>query len=301
MMHVFLNRPASFLKVEGDDAATFLQGQFTNDLRQAPGSAVYGLFLNQRGKVVADAQVLRLAEKAFLVISSFSPVDVIRQRLEEYIVADDVGLVDETMTVHGLALLGPGSGEKLQQVLGVVPLAGRFADSGGMRVFAGRRTSGENFEIVGPETDIHGLCERLRAMDCREADVAQAEFMRIAAGIPAVPRDIGMGDLPNEGNLEEMAICYTKGCYLGQEVMARLKNMGQIRRRLHVVRGAGNPPEERARLYQGEIKSGEIRSVASQGEEFVALAMLTLLNLDTAGGLSLAPNAPPTLSIAANG
>lgn len=301
MTHVLLYRPAAVLRVDGDDAAIFLQGQFTNELRQATGRMVYGLFLNQKGKVVADAHVLGLTEKTFLITSLFSSADIIKQRLEEYIVADDVTLADETAMTHGLALWGSDGVTHLQQLLGVMPPAGQFARSGEMLVFAGRRTGGENYEIIGPEKKILGLGERLRTLGCREADSDQAEFVRTAAGIPAVPRDVGPGDLPNEGNLDEVAISYTKGCYLGQEVMARLKNMGQIRRQLHVVAGTGNPPQARAPLYQGQKKIGEVRSVANLGEEFVAMAMLSLLNLDPAGGLSLAPSTAPTLRIMTRG
>lgn len=301
MPHVFSYRPAAILRVDGDDAASYLQGQFTNELRQAIGRVVYGLFLNQKGKVVADAQVLRLTEKTFLVTSLFSPADIIRQRLEEYIVADDVTLADETVTMHGLALWGSDCVAHLRQLPGLTPPAGQFARRGEMLVFAGRRVSGENYEIIGPEKEILGLRERLHALGCREADANQAEFARIAGGIPAVPRDVGPGDLPNEGNLEEAAISYTKGCYLGQEVMARLKNMGQVRRRLHVVAGTGIPPEIRAPLHQGDKKIGEIRSVANQGEEFVAMAMLSLLNLNLDGGLGLMANTPPALRIMTRG
>src|SRR5690606_4378085 len=93
-----------------------------------------------------------------------------------------------------------------------------IAAAGGL-VFRGRRSIEENWEVVYPiapgESDIAGVVTNgLRALDAEEM-----ERTRIGAGIPAVPRDIGMGELPNEGGLEATAISYTKGCYLGQEVM----------------------------------------------------------------------------------
>jgi folate-binding protein YgfZ len=134
-----------------------------------------------------------------------------------------------------------------------------------------------------------------------EAGVAEMDLARISDVLPAIPQDLGPGDLPNEGGLEESAISYTKGCYLGQEIMARLKNTGKVRRRLHVVRGAGALPRPSALLYQGEKKIGEVRSSASKGDEFVALAMLSLINLDQAAGLSLSPNGPPGLRLGLHG
>jgi tRNA-modifying protein YgfZ len=115
------------------------------------------------------------------------------------------------------------------------------------------------------------------------ADVSAEELerVRIAAGIPRVPQDIGMGDLPNEGGLDVVGISYTKGCYLGQEVMARLKAMGTVRRRLVRVRGAGRGvPAVPCALLQGEKRVGELRSAVSDGEGgFIGLAMVTKLGL----------------------
>ncbi|HEX7632355.1 MAG TPA: folate-binding protein, partial [Lacunisphaera sp.] len=112
---------------------------------------------------------------------------------------------------------------------------------------------------------------------------------------------IGSGDLPNEAGLESVAISYTKGCYLGQEVMARLKNLGQVRRRLHVVHGRGTPPRPRTALYQGDKKVGEIRSIAPRGDDFVALAMLSLVNFKAGVGLSREPGGAATITADSHG
>src|SRR3954464_3910292 len=98
--------PGAVIRVTGDDAFTFLQGQFTNELRQPVGSVTYGLWLDQKGKVLADSHVLRVSENEFLLVSVFSAARLIQQRLESYIVADDVILADETATTHGIVLLG---------------------------------------------------------------------------------------------------------------------------------------------------------------------------------------------------
>jgi folate-binding protein YgfZ len=289
------------LKVTGEDAASFLQGQFTNELRQPAGGAVYGLWLNQKGKIVADSHVLKVAEHEFLVTSDTSPVATISPRLESYIIADDVGLADETEATHGLALWGQGCGEGIKQVLGNIPAAGRFFQAGQFFVFPGRWVRGENYEIIGPAENIRALLARFVGAGAREAAAGAAEWARISAGIPAIPADLGPGDLPNEGGLDDVAISYTKGCYLGQEVMARLKNMGRVRRQLQVVQGTGVPPQPLDALYQGDRKIGEIRSVAVGQNEFRAMAMLSLFNLDAAAGLSLAPAAAPGLKIIPHG
>ena len=112
-----------------------------------------------------------------------------------------------------------------------------------------------------------------------------------------MPPDLGPGDLPNEGGLDASAVSYTKGCYLGQEVMSRLKNLGRVRRRLHVVTGAGVPPLMHAPVFQQNKKVGEIRTTAPTAEGFVALAMLSLAGLDTSAGLSTGAGETPALQI----
>lgn len=293
--------PAGVLRVTGEDAAVYLQGQFTNELRQPVGAVVYGLWLNQKGKVLADSFVLRRGENDFTVASIASSAAVIRARLEEYIVADDVTLTDATAQVSALAVTGPRCGELIRQGLGGAPLPGQFLQSGEMFVFAGRRSRDDNYEFIGPAPQIEEAKRKLLSIGGRVAGPEEMEFMRIKAGFPAVPQDLGPGDLPNEGGVEDGAISYTKGCYLGQEVMARLKNMGQVRRRLHRIHGAGAAPEALASLYQGGKQVGQVRSSISHENEFVAFAMLSLVQLDPASGLGLAPDAAPAIRIIPHG
>ena len=105
--------------------------------------------------------------------------------------------------------------------------------------------------------------------------------------------------MPNEGGLEADAISYTKGCYLGQEVMARLKSMGQVRRRLLRVRGRGEISGQLPLpLFVGARQVGELRSAVPDGAgEFIGLAMLSLLHLGTGGALATAPGAAPTVHL----
>jgi folate-binding protein YgfZ len=300
-MSLFESPPGALIRVTGDDAFGFLQGQFTNELRQAPGSATYGLWLNQKGKVLADSHVLRISEKEFLVVSANSAAGVIRQRLDDYIVADDVSLTDETAGAGGLLVAGAGSEAVIGRIVGEVPGPGLFVQQAGFFVFRSRRLPGECLEVVGAAEAVRTLQQRLIAERIAAVKFADVEFARISAGISIVPSDIGPGDLPNEGGLDESAISYTKGCYLGQEVMARLKNLGQVRRRLHVVQGRGSPPAALAALHQDGKKIGEIRSVATHGQEFVALAMLSLINLKPGQGLALEPAGPATLTVLRHG
>jgi len=208
-------RPAACLRVTGEDSLTFLQGQFTNDLHQgAKSGATYGLWLNQKGKVLADSFVRKISEREWYVLSYFSPAAVIRERLEAYVIADDVVIEDVTDATMGLTLLGAVSAAEM----GLDASAWEFR---------GRRMPELHTEFIFPAGHEFEVSAKLAGGVLLSA--GEMELKRIAAGIPAVPMDIGPADLPNEGGLETDAISYTKGCYLGQEVMARLKSMGQVR------------------------------------------------------------------------
>jgi len=291
-MNLYFFKPAAVIRVTGEDAFTFLQGQFTNELRQSQGSSIYGLWLSQKGKVLADSHVLKVTENEFILVSMGSPAAVILQRLEPYIIADDVVLVDESGNMTGLAVWGGKCGEILKAQAGSLPESGRFLQQDRWLIFPGRRSAGENYEIIGPESGIDEWRRKLTVAGASEATIDDAEEMRIASGIPAVPADIGPTDLPNEAGLESTAISFTKGCYLGQEVMARLKNLGQVRRQLQGVRGDGAAPERGTLLYQGEKKAGEIRSAVSTAEGFIALAMLSRTGLDDNLGFCFSPSDP---------
>ena len=167
-------RPSALVRVTGEDAFTFLQGQFTNELRQPPGSVSYGLWLNQKAKVLADSQVLRISEKEFLICSEFSPAAIIRQRLEEYIVADDVAVADETATGHALALWGEGGKAAITRLFGEAPVSGRFVRSGELLVYGGRRLPGDNWEILGSEMALREIGEQLQAAGAVEIKIGRA-------------------------------------------------------------------------------------------------------------------------------
>lgn len=289
-------RPAAWLKITGEDAFGFLQGQFTNDLKAPPGSVTYGLWLNQKGKVLADSHVLREGANQFRLLSDHSSAATIVQRLDRYVIADDVVIEDQTEAVRGLVICPNETGrEPLASLLGGLPGPGKAIQVDGSWIFRGRRSASENYELIGSEAAVAELQKRLIAAGCVEVGAAEIELARISSVIPSVPEDIGAGDLPNEAGLEKEAISFTKGCYLGQEVMARLKNLGQVRRQLQRVRGKGMAPKLGTPLFQGEKKTGEIRSAVSSGEGFVALAMLTRLGLDEKTGFNFEPGTGPGL------
>jgi len=298
-------KPACWLRVEGPDALSFLQGQFSNDLRglearsvaddecageggtrraRLPLSeSVYGLWLDRKGRILGDGFVLRAGEERFFVYSYETESAVLRAHLESFIIADEVEVFDETSGVCGLTLfLEDGTDAPLD--LGEAILA-----------FEGRRGA-RAIEWIGSAAARVQLMEQLNPK--AELSAAEMERRRILSKIPAVPRDLGSRDLPQEGGaeFERAAVSYTKGCYLGQEVMSRLHTIGRVRRCLVLVWAEGAVPTELpTSLYLGEKRVGELRSAAAAETPggFIGLVLVSLHGLPTgSASLSFCPSGP---------
>lgn len=283
-MTIFTWRPAAWLRVAGADAANFLQGQFSNDLRVLPAvPAVYGLWLTVKGRVLADSFVLPGGgPEEFWLGSYASPAAAIRERLESYVIADDVTVEDVTAEWTGISVLG-GEGAEIPSLRGEERAF----------LFPGRRDRRGGVEWVYRAAEPEPAWVR----GAERADASALERSRIAAGIPAIPVDAGPGDLPQEAGLEADAISYTKGCYLGQEVMARLKSLGQVRRRLLRVEGDGPAPAVRpAPVFAAARQVGELRSAVADGpDRWIGLAMVSLLHVAAETRLAFAADGEPVI------
>jgi folate-binding protein YgfZ len=241
---------------------------------------VYGLWLTVKGKALADSFVGQERDGSFWIASYQCEAAVIRARLESFIIADDVTVEDQTTLWAAVSVIGPAAEDLLR------------APSAEGWIFRGRRAAG-NADWIFPVERLEEIRARLRHLPELTSD--DMVRWRIASGLPAVPTEIGPNDLPNEGGLDEAAISYTKGCYLGQEVMARLKSMGQVRRRLlRIWTADAVVPTVPAALFARGRNVGELRSAVGDGAGgTVGFAMLSLPNITADAELSLAgDNAP---------
>ena len=269
---------------------TFLQGQFSADLRpivRGEGSGVYGLWLTEKGKVLGDSVIWRDdreggATEVFHIVSLNTAASTVRERLERFIIADDVTLEDLTPSCAALTVVGDAveaciarDDESRLREFVVLP-----ARVGGWWLPA--RRGMRALEWIGPADRAPAVEEPLRLAGVPEVSEDDLERVRIAAGVPHVPGDIGPEDLPQEGGLEREAVSFEKGCYLGQEIMARIHAMGQVRRRLVRVRGRGTAcPAPGAALWQGGRQIGSMRSsvsAAADGDSWHGLAMVSLMH-----------------------
>lgn len=281
-----LGSPSAAFWISGPDANTFLNGQFTQELKIPSGRVAYGLWLTAKGKVVGDSEILRLGNEEHVVLALRTGATVLRARLEQYLVADEVTIEDRTQQWAVIAAWGPGADTGMRPWAAELGVAGAFARLDGAFVWAERGGGAGHFLALVPERTIAAWRGRFLAAGATEASAENRERDRIRAGIPAVPADIGPGDLPNEGGLEAVAISFTKGCYLGQEVIARLHHLGQVRRRLFRLRGTGAVPLVGTPLVQRGQRVGETRTAVPADSGWIGFGLLSLLAWERGAPLS---------------
>lgn len=275
----YKSRLSADLLVSDEDSADFLQSQFTNDLRPfEAGGVTYGLWLNVKGKVLADSFVLCLEPEAFRVLSFESSEAAIRQTMQEHIIADDVE-IEQMGSSFVISVIGDEAAEVLGALGLDAPEAGKFFESEGCIIFRGRRSRKAAFELIFDSAALADQTwEKLISFGVTEASPEVIEGERVAASIPAVPREVGPGDLPGEGGLQADAVSFTKGCYLGQEVVARMEHVGRPQRGLFIVEGKCALPSSGVDLTNSEGKKiGELRSVIETHHgKWTGVAMLKI-------------------------
>jgi folate-binding protein YgfZ len=251
----------TLVRAVGSDRATFLQGMLTNDVaRLGPGAGCPALLLTIQGRVTADVRVAALPAELLLEVDVRARADFVTA-LESLLVADDVELVaTEAMAVIGLD--GPAAA-------GVVDLAdlGPFAHVEtvitGVPVRAVRASEvrGAGFVLHVPAARAPAVWDALLAAGARPCGMEALEGRRVEVGVPRIGLDMGAKTLALEVPVED-AISTTKGCYLGQEVVARGTARGHVNRRLVPLLLGGPAPPSGAPLVCDGKEVGLLTTVA---------------------------------------
>jgi len=262
------------IRVLGNDRVRWLNGMISNDVAAlTPGprrSGCPALLLTPKGAIVADLQVLLRGDEIWLEVARFAAAQVV-ERLARYVVADDVTLVDASADWDQLSLEGPASFAALADTASSEPHLGRDA-VGEIRVagiatvaaafgFSGGRAC-RLFVPAGAGEDLAAaLLTSAASRGLVAAGPAALEILRIEAGVPLLGRELGEEVLPAEARLER-AISTAKGCYVGQEIVARLRSRGHVN---HLLVGlcfeGGRTPAVGTELVADRRRSGEVTSV----------------------------------------
>ena len=230
------------LAVLGDDRVKFINGQVTNEVAGLkPGQGCYAALVNAKAKMQADLFVYRLDDELIL---DFEPglLVAVTERLESHIVADQVELIDASPHFGLFSLQGPKTAEALA-ALGLVLPGEAFAhakspldECGEIYVMNNGRYGAAGCDLYIPAGHLAKAAVRLaKAVEGQGGRLAgwqATEIARVEAGIPRFGSDMDGKTLPPEANLETRAISYTKGCYIGQEIIARIRTYGRVNRSL---------------------------------------------------------------------
>jgi tRNA-modifying protein YgfZ len=221
----FLDLSASAkLRVTGADRFRFLNGQITNDLRKVSETvAVEACVLNAKGKLNAQVFIGALGE-TFLINAEPELREMLRTRLERYVIADDVQIEDVT---DEFSLFHVFTGEPPALESGRIVSTRRFAATGWDIWSDPARHDAVRHELASAYSFI---------------DSAAVDVMRIEQGLPRWGRELTEEIIPIEANLEQRTIDYQKGCYIGQEVISRIKMSGQTNKRLCGLISLNNTP-----------------------------------------------------------
>lgn len=250
------------IKLTGEDRARLLHAMTTNHIQQlTPGSGCYAFFLNDKGRVLADANVLCRPDY-FLLDVEPETRQPLYQHLDRFIIADDVMLEDETDAIATIAVEGPQAAALLQRAGAPVPEAEYSSLDWGSRLVARLNSTGSpGFFIVSPAAEKLDLIARLESAGIEPADAEAARVVRIELGKPRFSEDISDRFLAQEAN-QPRALHFSKGCYLGQEIVERVRSRGQIHRVLRpLILETKEPPAPGVKL-QVDGADAEITSAA---------------------------------------
>jgi folate-binding protein YgfZ len=223
-----VERPSrAILELSGAEAAEFLQGQVTNDVEAlAPGSGCYAALLDHKGKIRTDMRVLRLAPDRLLVDAEGTSRAVLSHVFETYSLGREVSHSDLSDDHSVLSLIGPAARSGLDPAPGeaehdhvLTPYGIAVATDVGVDLIRGERQAA----AARGELDVPDVSEDA------------AECLRIESGRPRLGFELD-GAIPEEAGLNERAVSFDKGCYVGQETVARLHYKGKPNRHLRGLR-----------------------------------------------------------------
>ncbi len=265
--YVALREDAALLDLEargrfkalGEDRARLLHAMSTNHIQGLkPGESCYTFFLSEKGRVLADADILSF-DDSLLIDTEPETHESLFQHLDRFIIADDVTLEDARAAFAVLAIEGPGAAARLSAAGAPVPEPGRHAMWDGAVIAGLSVTGASGFRLYIPRESLGSF--RSRFADLETATAADILTVRLEHRKARYGEDITEKYLPQETQ-QMQAIHFSKGCYLGQEIVERVRSRGQVHRLLTPLLVEGPAPERGSLLKAGEKEAGEITSAA---------------------------------------
>ena len=265
----------SRLVLTGADRVRLLNGQVTNNVKDLPvGSGCYAALVTNKGRMQSDLNIYMLPDEILL---DFEPgvADLIAKRFEKFIIADDVQVIDAAPHYGLLSVQGPQAWGAIERIgLDFAKPEKAFQSAslkdetlGEIYCVNQPRVGTNGFDLFAPVNSLGALADKLIAATKQSGGRATGwralETARIEAGIPRFGAEMDETNLAPEAGIESRAISYTKGCYIGQEVIARIRTYGQVAKALRGLRFADNAdelPRKGDKICSGEKEVGYVSS-----------------------------------------
>ncbi len=287
---VFHGFSSACVHLSGKDALTYLRSQLTNSIPIPDEKQVfYSLWLNENGRVLADSYGFVQSEDSCLIWSYYTPIESLMNTIQKNIVADEVELTDVTSDFEFTILHPSEAGNELMRK--TLQSAG-FTHSSDSSI-----VEGDDFFVIGgsplgkddiafiAEPAFHkklhsALNQEISNLKILNLESDAFEFARISNGVTAVPKDLGHRNLPQEGRFRDPVIDYHKGCFPGQEIMARFRKSGKLNKRIRVFDIECNKTitsdnyDIPSNIYSGKTAGGTLSSIATHEDRTLGLGLL---------------------------
>ena len=259
----------AFLRATNKDRVRWLNGMITQAVKfMVPGQVGYTLVLNPQGRIQGDADVLCF-EDFLLLETDRAQIERLLTHLRRFIIMDDVKLEELDAPPTAIGLAGPGAGVILQNLGASLPEPERFVTTQlagiDVRLMSQYGPVAPKFEIHLAPEQVFTVWEALLQAGATQCGVEATENLRVFEGLPQYDVDFSDKHLPQETNLTR-ALNFTKGCYIGQEIVERIRSRATMHRSLRQFELQGETPKlaagQKIELRAGDAVVGELTSVA---------------------------------------
>ena len=293
------------LRIEGEDATAFLQGQLSSDVAAlAPGMTQWSSYNSPKGRMLANFRLWRYSDRAYGALIAADLAGAVAKRLSMFVLRSKVRIVDSSQDVAVIGVGGPRAGDALQTGLGMSPRADAvIATDVPQATVAGLGDT--RFAIVVDKAHAPAVHAALAPV-AAPADAAVWRWLSIAAGVPLVTAATSDQFVPQMLNWDAIGgISFQKGCYPGQEIVARMRYLGRLKERLYRFEvSAEREPQPGTRIYGaafGATPCGTVVNAAPAPQRgYAVLAVVQIdametgvLTLETENGAPLSPVALP--------
>jgi folate-binding protein YgfZ len=257
-----------WIRVTGEDRVRWLNGMVTNSIQHlTPGEGTYNFLLSVQGRIQGDAFIFARPDDLLMETGSTQVAGLIAL-LDRFIIMDDVELADISSTRSGLLVAGPKATSLLQQI----GLAAGDLEALAMRSLNWNDTEVDvlhtysplvpRYELWADEATTAKLASTLQDVGTTLCEEQTLEWLRVLEGTPQIGTDIRDRELPQETG-QTRALHFAKGCYLGQEIVERIRSRGNVHRTFSGFRLAGELPATGAALEADGKQIGELTTVAA--------------------------------------